>query len=85
MPSTSIYFELDILIFEFLLNLIFRQVGTTVTLTNLFFSLPVRQKEFHRNLKREFSKATHLLSAYCLISTNVKYVVLQVITFEGFV
>ncbi|KAK7592955.1 hypothetical protein V9T40_007707 [Parthenolecanium corni] len=49
-----------------------RQVGTTVTLTNLFSSLPVRQKEFHRNLKREFSKATHLLSSYCLISTNVK-------------
>lgn len=57
-----------------LIFLFFCQVGTTVTITNLFSSLPVRQKEFHRNLKREFSKATHLLSSYCLISTNVKYV-----------
>lgn len=50
----------------------YEQVGTTVTLTNLFSSLPVRQKEFHRNLKKEFTKAVQLLSAYCLIATNVK-------------
>nr|XP_014271444.1 mismatch repair endonuclease PMS2 [Halyomorpha halys] len=49
-----------------------RQVGTTVTLTNLFSALPVRQKEFHKNLKREFNKMTQLLSAYCLVSTGVK-------------
>uniref|UniRef100_A0A2A4JKV4 MutL C-terminal dimerisation domain-containing protein n=1 Tax=Heliothis virescens TaxID=7102 RepID=A0A2A4JKV4_HELVI len=49
-----------------------RQVGTTVTLTNLFSSLPVRQKEFHKNAKREFNKITQLLYAYCLISVGVK-------------
>ncbi|XP_045766529.1 mismatch repair endonuclease PMS2 isoform X1 [Maniola jurtina] len=49
-----------------------RQVGTTVALTNLFCSLPVRQKEFHKNAKREFNKMTNLLYAYCLISTGVK-------------
>ncbi|CAH0584148.1 unnamed protein product [Chrysodeixis includens] len=49
-----------------------RQVGTTVTLTNLFSSLPVRQKEFHKNAKREFVKMTQLLYAYCLISVGVK-------------
>nr|XP_021181434.2 mismatch repair endonuclease PMS2 [Helicoverpa armigera] len=49
-----------------------RQVGTTVTLTNLFSSLPVRQKEFHKNAKREFNKMTQLLYAYCLISVGVK-------------
>lgn len=49
-----------------------RQVGTTVLLTNLFHSLPVRQKEFHKNVKREFNKMTQLLYAYCLISTGVK-------------
>ncbi|CAA7264531.1 unnamed protein product [Cyclocybe aegerita] len=43
-----------------------RQPGTTVTLTNLFSSLPVRRKEFERNLKREFGKALTLLSAYAL-------------------
>ncbi|XP_049874725.1 mismatch repair endonuclease PMS2 [Pectinophora gossypiella] len=49
-----------------------RQVGTTVSLSNLFHSLPVRQKEFHKNAKREFNKMTHLLYAYCLISLGVK-------------
>ncbi|RVE54098.1 hypothetical protein evm_001221 [Chilo suppressalis] len=49
-----------------------RQVGTTVTLTNLFSSLPVRLKEFHKNVKREFNKMTQLLYAYCLISLGVK-------------
>ncbi|CAH2091320.1 unnamed protein product [Euphydryas editha] len=49
-----------------------RQIGTTVTLTNLFCSLPVRKKEFHKNAKREFNKMTNLLYAYCLISVGVK-------------
>ncbi|XP_014362083.2 mismatch repair endonuclease PMS2 isoform X1 [Papilio machaon] len=48
-----------------------RQVGTTVTLTDLFSSLPVRQKELHKNSKREFNKMTSLLYAYCLISLGV--------------
>lgn len=51
-----------------------RQVGTTVSLSNLFHSLPVRQKEFHKNVKREFNKMTQLLYAYCLIATGVKWV-----------
>lgn len=42
------------------------QTGTTVTLTNLFISLPVRRKEFERNAKREFGKALTLLNAYAL-------------------
>ncbi|XP_068618820.1 mismatch repair endonuclease PMS2 isoform X2 [Battus philenor] len=49
-----------------------RQVGTTVILNNLFCSLPVRQKEFHKNAKREFNKMTNLLYAYCLIALGVK-------------
>ncbi|KAM3966185.1 mismatch repair endonuclease PMS2 [Aphomia sociella] len=49
-----------------------RQIGTTVSLSNLFKSLPVRQKEFHKNVKREFNKMTQLLYAYCLISLGVK-------------
>lgn len=51
------------LFFEFLRVF---QTGTTVTLTNLFISLPVRRKEFERNVKREFGKALALLNAYAL-------------------
>ena len=50
-----------------------RSVGTTVVLSSLFHSLPVRRKEFERNLKREFAKMTHILTAYCVISTGVRY------------
>lgn len=52
-------------------------MGTTVSLKNIFSTVPVRQKEFHRNLKREFAKMTQLLIAYCLVSTNVKQVFLN--------
>ncbi|XP_046397219.1 mismatch repair endonuclease PMS2 [Ischnura elegans] len=49
-----------------------RQIGTTVTLNSLFSGLPVRRKEFLRHLQREFTKMTHLLYAYCLVSTGVR-------------
>lgn len=49
-----------------------RSEGTTVTLANIFSTLPVRRKEFLKNLKREFSKMCQLLYAYCLVCVNVK-------------
>jgi len=52
-----------------------RPVGTTVTLANLFSTMPVRQKEFHRSLKREFGKMISVMSAYGLVSSGVKIMV----------
>ncbi|XP_052266480.1 mismatch repair endonuclease PMS2-like [Dreissena polymorpha] len=49
-----------------------RQVGTTVMLQNLFYTLPVRHKEFQRNLKREFVKMVAVLNSYCIISTGIR-------------
>ncbi|XP_015370811.1 PREDICTED: mismatch repair endonuclease PMS2 isoform X1 [Diuraphis noxia] len=49
-----------------------KQVGTSVTLSNLFYSLPVRHKEFHRNLKKEFGKMIQVVTGYCLVATKVK-------------
>lgn len=46
--------------------------GTTVQLTNLFSTLPVRRKEFVKNLKREFNKMCQLLYAYCLVCKNIR-------------
>lgn len=51
-----------------------RETGTTVCLTNLFSTLPVRRKEFLKNLKREFSKMCQLLYAYCLVSKGIRLV-----------
>ncbi|CAI8006676.1 Mismatch repair endonuclease PMS2 [Geodia barretti] len=49
-----------------------REVGTTISLHNLFHSLPVRCKEFQRNIKKEFSRMVQMLQGYCLISTGVR-------------
>lgn len=48
-----------------------RERGTTVSLENLFVTLPVRHKEFLSNLKREFNKMAALLTGYCLVATGV--------------
>lgn len=39
-----------------------RQVGTTVTVKNLFVNLPVRCKEFSRNIRKEYGKLVSLLN-----------------------
>ncbi|XP_068100663.1 mismatch repair endonuclease PMS2 [Hyperolius riggenbachi] len=49
-----------------------RQQGTTVTVQQLFYTLPVRHKEFQRNTKKEFAKMAQVLQAYCIISTGVR-------------
>ncbi|XP_052861081.1 mismatch repair endonuclease PMS2 [Anopheles cruzii] len=51
-----------------------RPVGTTVTLSNLFATLPVRKKEFQRNIKREFLRMCQILQAYCLVSVRVRII-----------
>ncbi|XP_065308717.1 mismatch repair endonuclease PMS2 isoform X1 [Dermacentor albipictus] len=48
-----------------------RDRGTTVSLHNLFTTLPVRHREFVANLKREFGKMVTLLTGYCLVVTKV--------------
>ncbi|XP_069839929.1 mismatch repair endonuclease PMS2 [Dendropsophus ebraccatus] len=49
-----------------------RPQGTTVNVQQLFFTLPVRHKEFQRNTKKEFAKMVQVLQAYCIISTGVR-------------
>ncbi|KAK7134540.1 hypothetical protein R3I93_017837 [Phoxinus phoxinus] len=49
-----------------------RQHGTTVTLQKLFSTLPVRHKEFQRNIKKDYSKMIFVLQSYCIISTGVR-------------
>ncbi|XP_048477375.1 mismatch repair endonuclease PMS2 [Rhincodon typus] len=49
-----------------------RQQGTTVSVQQLFCTLPVRHKEFQRNIKKEYSKMAQVLQAYCIISTGIR-------------
>lgn len=50
-----------------------RPVGTTVTLRHIFKTLPVRHKEFTRNVKREYGKLLTLMQAYALVSSGVRF------------
>lgn len=50
-----------------------RAVGTTISVRHLFHSLPVRHKEFTKNIKRDYSKLVSLLHAYSLVHTNVRF------------
>lgn len=59
-----------------------RQTGTTVTVKNLFVSLPVRRREFQRNIQKEFSKMCQILQAYALISYG-KRIILSNQTTKG--
>ncbi|XP_004534945.1 mismatch repair endonuclease PMS2 isoform X1 [Ceratitis capitata] len=51
-----------------------RSVGTTVTLTNLFATLPVRRRDFTRNIRKEFNKMCQILQAYCLVTRGVRII-----------
>ena len=50
------------------------ETGTTVTVCNLFESLPVRRREFEGNAKKEFGKMQQLLQAYALIAKGIEEV-----------
>uniref|UniRef100_A0A8C5K7M1 MutL C-terminal dimerisation domain-containing protein n=1 Tax=Jaculus jaculus TaxID=51337 RepID=A0A8C5K7M1_JACJA len=45
---------------------------TTVSVQHLFYTLPVRHKEFQRNIKKEYAKMVQVLQAYCIISTGIR-------------
>lgn len=51
-----------------------RNVGTTVSVTDFFKTLPVRKCEFQKNYKKDFLKMVQLLQEYCLVLTGVKII-----------
>jgi len=57
-----------------------REKGTTVHVKNIFKNLPVRAKEFQKNLKKEYARTIQVLYGYCLVSTNIKLTCSNLIT-----
>lgn len=49
-----------------------RQVGTTVTVKKLFCNLPVRSKEFSRNIRKEYGKLISLLNVSLSFCKNLQ-------------
>ncbi|KAG8166845.1 hypothetical protein KVR01_002534 [Diaporthe batatas] len=58
-------------------SIVAAQKGTTVSVENLFNTLPVRRRELERNIKREWGKVINLLNQYACIQTGVKFTVSQ--------
>jgi DNA mismatch repair protein PMS2 len=50
-------------------------VGTSVKISELFHSLPVRRNELIKNFKREYSKLLALVQAYAIICSKVSFTV----------
>lgn len=51
-----------------------RQIGTTVTVKKLFSNLPVRSKEFSRNIRKEYGKLISLLNvSFSFLCHNFNY------------
>ncbi|CRK99572.1 CLUMA_CG012886, isoform A [Clunio marinus] len=51
-----------------------RNVGTTVSVTDFFITLPVRRREFLKNYKKDFNKMVQLIQEYCLVLKGVKVI-----------
>lgn len=49
------------------------QRGTSVSITRLFDSVPVRRKTLERNAKKDFAAVQTLLHAYALICEGVRF------------
>lgn len=43
------------------------EVGTIIQIKNLFYTIPVRQIEYHKNSKLHYNKLTNFLTEYALI------------------
>ena len=50
-----------------------RNKGTNFQVSQLFYNLPVRRKEFTKTCKRQFAKCISLLQAYAIIQDGIKF------------
>ncbi|KAK4047507.1 ATP-binding mismatch repair protein [Microbotryomycetes sp. JL221] len=56
-----------------------RAVGTTVTIKDLFVSMPVRRKALQKSVKREFGKTLELIQAYALFRSSTRFEVKNIV------
>ena len=56
-----------------------REYGTTVSVSDLFYTLPVRCKEFQRNFKKDFVKLCHVIYAYTLVNAQVRFTFINIV------
>ena len=52
--------------------------GTTVQVSDIFYNLPVRQKEFKKNIRKEFSKCVELMQHYATSCFGARFTMANV-------
>ncbi|KAJ3349863.1 Mismatch repair endonuclease pms2 [Entophlyctis luteolus] len=60
-----------------------RERGTTVTVKNLFHSLPVRLGEFRKNLRRDIGKCVDLVQSIAIMAVNVRISLVSQVSSSG--
>lgn len=48
--------------------------GTSIQLSQLFKPLPVRFKDFKKNIKKEYTHLLSIIQSYAIIQTNVSFI-----------
>ena len=51
---------------------VMKNVGTTITVRDLFSQLPVRFSEFKKTYKSQYQKCINLLQQYAIVSTDCR-------------
>ncbi|KYO01395.1 putative DNA mismatch repair protein PMS1 [Plasmodium gaboni] len=57
--------------------------GTTVSCENIFHNIPIRKKDFIKNIKTQLSDLLLLMQQYAIIYHNIKFVIYNIVTFKG--
>ncbi|SBS81735.1 DNA mismatch repair protein PMS1, putative [Plasmodium malariae] len=57
--------------------------GTTVSCENIFKNIPIRKKDFIKNIKTQLSDLLLLMQQYAIIYYHIKFVIYNVVTIKG--
>ncbi|EWC77387.1 hypothetical protein C923_01948 [Plasmodium falciparum UGT5.1] len=57
--------------------------GTTVSCENIFHNIPIRKKDFIKNIKTQVSDLLLLMQQYAIIYHNIKFVIYNIVTSKG--
>ncbi|SBT75343.1 DNA mismatch repair protein PMS1, putative [Plasmodium ovale] len=57
--------------------------GTTISCENIFNNIPIRKKNFIKNIKSQISDLLILIQQYAIIYFKIKFVIYNIITYKG--
>lgn len=60
-------------------QIVARDIGTTIVVSDIFLGIPVRRKELEKNIKQEYNKLIRLIEAYSLLFSSCSFSLLNII------